>query len=78
MSVRRPGDLRSHNVSEQPEQRMASSRGPTQLTQPWIDAYDRMSAAEAKFKCETDPIFSELANQLYALRNPGGRNGSLR
>jgi hypothetical protein len=73
MSVLRPGDLRGHNFDEQPERRagIQESKMPI-LTSAWIAAYDRMSAAETKYRCETDPIFNAMADELYARRNPAG------
>jgi hypothetical protein len=72
MSVLRPGDLRGHQGVE-PEQRMGrkESSAPA-LTKEWIDAYDRMSASQAKFICETDSNFNALADELYQKRNPKG------
>ena len=73
MSILRPGDLRSRNLDFEPEQRMAPSEfNVPRLSASWIDSYDRMSAAEAKSRCASDPLFNELANQLFALRNSGG------
>ena len=72
--ILRPGDLRDFDV--QPEY-----RGPLpdvsipRLTPEWITAYDRMSAAEAKERCQNDQQFNALADELFERRNYKGEKG---
>jgi hypothetical protein len=73
MTVLRPGDLRGRNLDQQPERRLGAPENKAPNLNPlWIAAYDKLSAAEARCKCETDPVFNALAEELYARRNPQG------
>jgi hypothetical protein len=73
MNLLRPGDLRHFNLDQEPERRGPAPETRTaQLTPEWIAAYDRMSAAQARHLCETDPQFNALADELYARRHPDG------
>jgi hypothetical protein len=73
MTVLRPGDLRGRNLDQQPKRRLGAPENKAPNLNPlWIAAYDKLSAAEARYKCETDPVFNALADELYAKRNPRG------
>jgi len=69
--ILRPGDLRDFDV--QPEyRRPLPDVSIPRLTPEWITACDRMSAAEAKERCQNDQQFNALADELFERRNPRG------
>jgi hypothetical protein len=69
--ILRPGDLRDFDV--QPEyRRPLPDVSIPRLTSEWITAYDRMSAQEAKERCQNDQQFNALADELFERRNPRG------
>lgn len=71
--ILRPGDLPSL-CQPLPERIEVKQEVSPDITQEWIEMYDRMLASTAKARFQLDPAFRRLVEELEKRRYPDVRN----
>ena len=66
--VLRPADCRDQPLPERPA---VVPREP-EISEDWIQDYDRTSASTVKIKYDQDPEYAKLVDLLLAKRSSGG------